>query len=41
MLTGKMLFALAIGGVAALAGAVHFLAPDAMRTLGQLLHGGQ
>jgi hypothetical protein len=41
MLTGKTLFAFALAGVAALAGAIHFLAPDAMRALGQMLHGGQ
>jgi hypothetical protein len=41
MLTGKTLFAFAIGVVAALAGAIHFFAPDAMRALGQMIHGGQ
>jgi len=41
MFTGKTLFAFALGIVVALAGAVHFFGPDAMRALGQMIHGGQ
>ena len=41
MFTGKTLFAFAVGLVVALAGVIHFFAPDAMRALGQLIHGGQ
>jgi hypothetical protein len=40
MLTGKTLFAAAVGAVVALAGAIHFFAPDAMRALGRMIHGG-
>lgn len=41
MITGKTLFAFAAGVVVALAFAMHHLAPDAMRALGRLVHGGQ
>ena len=41
MFTGKTLFAFGAGVIVALAIATHFLAPDAMRALGRILHGGQ
>jgi len=41
MFTGKALFAAGVGVVIAIAAALHFLGPDAMRALGQLIHGGQ
>ena len=41
MLTGKTVFAFGLGVVIALAGAIHFFAPDAMRALGRMIHGGQ
>jgi hypothetical protein len=41
MITGKTVFAFGLGIVVAIAGAIHFLAPDAMRALGQIIHGGQ
>ena len=41
MITGKTLFAFAIGVVLTIAAVIHYHGPDAMRTLGRLLHGGQ
>ena len=41
MFTGKTLFALGAGAVVALAITMHYLAPDAMRALGRIVHGGQ
>ena len=41
MLTGKTLFAFALGAIVALAAAMHFFGPDAMSALGRVLHGGQ
>jgi hypothetical protein len=41
MFTGKALFGIALGVVLTIAAVVHFVAPDAMRALGRLLHGGQ
>jgi hypothetical protein len=40
MLTGKALFALALGVVVAAAAALHFFGSDFMRALGRALHGG-
>ena len=41
MITGKTVFAFAAGVIVALAVAMHYLAPDAMRALGRIIHGGQ
>jgi hypothetical protein len=41
MFTGKSLFAFALGGVVALALAMHYFGADSMRALGRLIHGGQ
>ena len=40
MFTAKTLFAFGAGAVVALAIAMHYLAPDAMRALGRIVHGG-
>ena len=39
MFTSKTVFAFALG-VVALAAAMHFLGPDAIRALGRIVHGG-
>jgi hypothetical protein len=41
MMKGTLLLKVAVGLALGAAAAIHFLAPDAMRALGRMLHGGQ
>ena len=40
MITGKSLFAFAVGVIVALAIAMHYFGADSMRALGRMVHGG-
>jgi hypothetical protein len=40
MITGKTLFAVAVGAIVALAIAMHYFGADSMRALGRMIHGG-